>query len=753
MPFTITHTFVSAIPDNPADIILGKVVPSNWNGSHTIAGSIGAHEVTNIPVAPVTATDVQAAINQLASLIPAPGPGTDPLFLTKGLSVIADNPTVSGDQNDRWSAKIQLITDCAETRPTFANNSALQMLVNATHGQCTNVAGTVAKQTFFAGNMICVYNASGQKFVQNNECFSYGMGDCGIHGNDYVQYSGGPVGGDEGQAWGLVSNLTQQPYLNTTTISAVPVQSVVNTTTTQVITPSKDPQTVTVVDTTGAVNGDWVVIGQEIPSSLPNLEAVQIISFTPTSITAIFDYHHNNGVTVTPALRLSCVSTYQMGQDRVLVNMSQPSYSAGTVVDIIGGGFDGLGTNWANNMVGGYALNIGAIALAADDYTGTPFDAVNRLKSWYQIGQVTSPTHLTIYRTDAAGSSAYLGKGPISGSGNPASTYIIRPAARVLRIMAVAGSVTGELICETSTSTWAIGDTVEQVICPYADVSGFLYAMSHYANGGQLRRFMRITNQGARTCETVFEIDALGPVATGDPTADTVAYNIIMNVGATCNVGFACGFARQSAIVLSSALSGGGRTDAGNFIHWGSDLTITGCGLGPNSANSGLTLNGLIGAVSPSGALQFVYPGAGINTDPNNAGELVFGGFLRLLSVAVTGALGNSPAYIQIDRTAGANIEKGFVGWDPVSTSIFKVGTQKEAAGGARDMILVTDDTERLRFFGGGGIKFTDPADFSANGGVATALTSVGPAGANTTVQTWLTIRDNTNTIRYIPCF
>lgn len=42
---------------------------------------------------------------------------------------------------------------------------------------------------------------------------------------------------------------------------------------------------------------------------------------------------------------------------------------------------------------------------------------------------------------------------------------------------------------------------------------------------------------------------------------------------------------------------------------------------------------------------------------------------------------------------------------------------------------------------------------FVANGSVATALSSVGPVGSNTTVQEWLKITDTGGTVRYIPCF
>lgn len=50
-------------------------------------------------------------------------------------------------------------------------------------------------------------------------------------------------------------------------------------------------------------------------------------------------------------------------------------------------------------------------------------------------------------------------------------------------------------------------------------------------------------------------------------------------------------------------------------------------------------------------------------------------------------------------------------------------------------------------------IKFAGTGMFTANATTACAITAVGPAGANTTVQTWLTITDSGGTVRYIPCF
>lgn len=51
-----------------------------------------------------------------------------------------------------------------------------------------------------------------------------------------------------------------------------------------------------------------------------------------------------------------------------------------------------------------------------------------------------------------------------------------------------------------------------------------------------------------------------------------------------------------------------------------------------------------------------------------------------------------------------------------------------------------------------GNLAFTNTANFSANGSVATVLGSIGPVGSHTTVQKWLTFTDGTNTF-YVPAF
>src|SRR5262249_43498856 len=146
-------------------------------------------------------------------------------------------------------------------------------------------------------------------------------------------------------------------------------------TVTQAITASRTAQTVTVSATTGIAVNDWLVIQQGLPNQDNNEEAILVSAIGTGTITAVFYYNHVSGATLTAAMVLGTGGdTAYCGQDRVLVNLSGASYSTGTVSSISGGGFTGTGTSWSASMVGGSTLNIGAIALDADDCTVSPWD-------------------------------------------------------------------------------------------------------------------------------------------------------------------------------------------------------------------------------------------------------------------------------------------------------------------------------------------------------------------------------------------
>lgn len=60
---------------------------------------------------------------------------------------------------------------------------------------------------------------------------------------------------------------------------------------------------------------------------------------------------------------------------------------------------------------------------------------------------------------------------------------------------------------------------------------------------------------------------------------------------------------------------------------------------------------------------------------------------------------------------------------------------------------------EAIRILNGGNVKFTNSANFTANGTKAMSLGSTGPSAANASPQEWLTIVDSGGTTRYVPCF
>lgn len=73
----------------------------------------------------------------------------------------------------------------------------------------------------------------------------------------------------------------------------------------------------------------------------------------------------------------------------------------------------------------------------------------------------------------------------------------------------------------------------------------------------------------------------------------------------------------------------------------------------------------------------------------------------------------------------------------------------KSGGGGTTQNTLA----EVFRIASTGIIKFSNASSFSANGTVACTMTSLGPAGSHTTIQTWLTIVDSAGTTRYVPCY
>jgi hypothetical protein len=91
----------------------------------------------------------------------------------------------------------------------------------------------------------------------------------------------------------------------------------------------------------------------------------------------------------------------------------------------------------------------------------------------------------------------------------------------------------------------------------------------------------------------------------------------------------------------------------------------------------------------------------------------------------------------------------------PFTTSSLPASTQTTTGGSGNGLtigITWAASTNMMLNPSGGTIQPGSGA-WTANGAVATALSSVGPTGSHTTVQEWFTVKNASGTVRYIPAF
>ena len=540
-------------------------------------------------------------------------------LLLPGLTMNVTNPNVTGNPNGADAISIQSTTTSVTTNPNYSNENLADLQLNIANGQALYGGGTNAKKTFTTLGATTTGGASGQKMVSNQTETTYGMSDNIVQGAT-LTYGGGPIGGDEGS---FVARWVQQqqPNLTLTTLSSNAVRTSCNTTLTQNVTASSTAQTVTVASSTGCNVNDWVVLGRSAPTGYPNEIAVNLTAVGSGTLTGVFNANYSSGATVTPAAVITVASTYQFGQNRVLVDLSRSSYSTGTVSSISGGGFTGSGTTWTSSMAGGDALNPGCIYLAADTYSGVPFSssgANGPLHSWYQIQSVGSNTSLNIYSMSVAGDGAYHGYGPGSGG------YQISPCAQVLYF---SGST---VVLDTNAFTWSNGDNVELAISPYSDTQSLWIQRAEYSPGGAHRPTVNILNTGAVTQQAAISAtgnmqgsnllayttglamanEATG-VDVGSPTVAAMQINTNNSVAPITWQG-ADGYGRVAPSSTSNYFAIGPETNENNqdslYLGTTSQLTcvISGCGyLGLASYNGELILTGKNGNGLQGGALRF----------------------------------------------------------------------------------------------------------------------------------------------------
>ncbi len=415
-------------------------------------------------------------------------------------------------------------------------------------------------------------------------------------------------------------------------------------------------------------------------------------------------------------------------------------------------------------MVGGNDVagnrNIGAIALAIDDYAGAPFNDVTPLstqgplKHWYQIGVIADATHLGIYSNSCAGDGSYVGPGQTPA--NMPSNYIIRPCAKVLRIMSVpgnAGIVTGELICETTTSTWNVGDKVEEAICPYADVTAFSWHTGHYTRGGAgVRAFFDIRNLGPRTMSAGINfIDQANRLT--EPGWDSLAFGTILQMQSVCNVGLSIRAAQHAAIQLYSSSAGNpSDTDLGGRIKWG-----PGDGEGGfyySTLEAGIAIDGHGPGVA-AGKLRFIQPNHTYNIAPvTGQSMLLFWGGLALGNHALGGTVPPTlTLYKQGPNLSGTDYARAFMRFSPIPIDEFRLGTEATGTANPQNLILVCNGVDKLTFDLNGNVAVgPGPLAANANNGFFYIPTCAGPpTGAPTTFTGRVPmIYDTTNNKFYI---
>jgi hypothetical protein len=471
-------------------------------------------------------------------------------------AVSATNPQTGNDPNNRRMVDFTVTTDSSTSNPNFSDENNLSITENASNGEALFGGGTHAKKTFIPLGVTGGMQGSGQKLLFSETLNCYSMSDC-FASVQHVYYGGGPINGDEGQAFQDVSLLQQQGNLNLTTISSV-TQTTCNTTMTQSVTAAQATQTFTVASTTGCNVNDWVVLAQEQATAGPAESVMKITGIGAGTISGQVIGNYSNGATVTPATVLQTAGDgFPWGQDRVVINRTATAFTTGTVSNIAGGSFTGSGTGWSTSMVGGNSTIVGCVSLTNDDYTASPFSGTGEqgtLKSWYQIiATGLTATNIGIMSTSAAGDAAYHGNGVGSGA------YTIRPCAKALRV----SSDSRQIILETNSFTWNVNDSIEEAISPYPDVTGFQYHISKWTPGGVQRSFLDVRNTGARTINTGINIQGNMPTGGG---ADTVPFGTAFAMD-VANVGFSLGEVRTGLAVRTTATSttGGSQTPCYGF--------------------------------------------------------------------------------------------------------------------------------------------------------------------------------------------
>jgi len=218
---------------------------------------------------------------------------------------------------------------------------------------------------------------------------------------------------------------------------------------------------------------------------------------------------------------------------------------------------------------------------------------------------------------------------------------------------------------------------------------------------------------------------------------------------------------------LSTDAVAGSRNDAGllysaqiGAIGWGTLIQV-GDGLNASpiaTAGSILAIKGsptflngidLSGAGSITGA-AFKSPGFSVDGSGNVKIGSPAGGVLGVqhadnpLQVLIAGNTKGVRVGTNSNGTVIEGVDNtGFGSYQPLFLNGLTLTLQ---SNGGTEVLAFDSSTPPL-------IKFSTSGAWTANGTVATAMSSLGPTGSHTTIQEWFTVKNASGTVRYIPTF
>jgi hypothetical protein len=440
---------------------------------------------------------LQTAINNLSGSTGTP------------IAWTADNPSGGSNSGDykaaaHWSFNV----DGAVLNTGFPSYGGQTIHMVVQSGD--NDVDQVSKSTFIVQNVSMVAYGIGQRVMTGGRLTGWGNGDC-IFEDKLLEFGCGVRSdGDEGTKIDRYY-LSQSNYVQTLTVGGV-FKSPIDTTTTQAILASKDPQTITVANATGVAAGHWIQVDVSAPgpggvgnqTAFTRQEAVKVIAVNGNNITGIFRHTHPSGALVKGCVVLAFNGGTSFGQGRTLVNLSLPTYTTGQArgngVNNEASTITGSGTSWSNGMVGGDQFCPGVFSFDVDEtpnyYNGLP------LRVYYPIWNV-SATSLNIYRRNQVGGpNVYQGKARTTAN-NTFYGYKIFPGAQILE---TEGN-TAIVVLEHNTFNWQIGHTVECAHSQNIDCSLATWRVVCYSPGMDYRSGLALDNHGTQDFATGIHVD------------------------------------------------------------------------------------------------------------------------------------------------------------------------------------------------------------------------------------------------------